>query len=99
MIYCWTKGMKKFISAIEDTIRALIEAERMAGSESALATIIGVSRQLLNHWKLTGQVPYKKGIAISIFTCGKVSLYRLCPEDRDLTERFEKMILEKFNHA
>ena len=88
--------MKNFNSAIEDTIRALIEAERMAGSETSLAAIIKASKQLLNHWKLTGKIPYTRAMEISLFTCGKVSIYRLCPKYRDLTERFEIMTLKKF---
>lgn len=69
--------------------RAIIKAERLVGSETELARIVGVNRQNINYWKsphTCGLLPYDVAIRITMATRGEVTLYELRPDLKYLTD-------------
>jgi hypothetical protein len=80
----------------EISTRAIIKADRLIGSENALAKIIDVNRQNINYWKSShGLPPYDKAVKICVATKGKVTLYELRPDLKSLTDDWIKLILEQ----
>ena len=75
---------------------AIIRAERIFGSATKLAEAIGVTRQRLNYWKQNELLPLEMAIRIFVATYGKVSLFALRP---DLKELMKKMISILFVQA
>jgi DNA-binding transcriptional regulator YdaS (Cro superfamily) len=58
----------------------LLRAERIAGSQSALANGIGVSPQTVNNWIRRGNVPAEYCPRIEAFTNGAVRCEDLRPD-------------------
>jgi DNA-binding transcriptional regulator YdaS (Cro superfamily) len=83
---------------IEISVRALIKATRLFGSEHALAKKLGVSRQSVNHWKMSNKpIPYDKALKIYIATEGRVELDELRPDLKNEIKKGEMLTLKKYN--
>ena len=66
---------------LEKEMRALKRAIAIAGSQSALARIIGVNQQNVNHWLLKGsRVPAEYVIPIERASYGQVKRHELRPD-------------------
>jgi DNA-binding transcriptional regulator YdaS (Cro superfamily) len=81
---------------IQSTV-GIEKAEGWAGSETALAFLIGVRKQKLNHWKLYGLIPCDMAIKICIITKGFVDLTELRPDIELVLKKFNK--LKKYKKA
>jgi DNA-binding transcriptional regulator YdaS (Cro superfamily) len=73
------------------------KAANWAGSETALATLIGVRRQRLNYWKLYGLIPCDVAMKICVITRGYVDLTELRPDIEKVLKKFNK--LKKYKKA
>lgn len=87
--------MRMFKRAIADTIKAIDRASKIVGSEKILAEIVGVSRQLLNYWKLNGKLPCDIAIKIYVATGGQVDMHELFPELNGSIKKFVVLFVKK----
>ena len=87
--------MKEHIEYIKTSTRAIFKAEKIFGSERALATALGVNRQNITYWKFNALLPYDKAMAIYVATDGRVDINELRSDCKDLTKRAELLILKK----
>jgi|GEM_PF-4726531 len=74
---------------------AITKAAKIVGTEMALATKLGVSRQNLNYWK-NASLPCEVAILISLATGGEVSIDELRPDLKPLMKKFKKLIMDDF---
>ncbi len=73
------------------------KAEDWAGSETALAALLGIRRQKLNYWKLYGLIPCDKAMEICAVTKGYVDLLELRPDIRMVLKKFCR--IKKYKRA
>ena len=79
--------MKVPQSYILISTEAILKAERMFGSEKALAKAIGVSRQCLSYWKYNTLLPYDIALLIYVVTKGEVDIDELRPDRKGLINK------------
>ncbi|MCX8016612.1 MAG: helix-turn-helix domain-containing protein [Rhodocyclaceae bacterium] len=60
--------------------RALYQAIRCAGSQTALAQRVGVRPQAVHLWVKKGRVPAARALAVERATAGQVSRHELRPD-------------------
>lgn len=65
------------------------KAVKYFGSQQALANVMGVSPQAVNHWaNREHHLPYVQALKIFVLTEGEVSLDELAPEQKELNALF-----------
>lgn len=60
--------------------RALYQAIRCAGSQTALAHLVGVRPQAVHLWVKKGRVPAARTLAVEHATAGQVTRHELRPD-------------------
>jgi DNA-binding transcriptional regulator YdaS (Cro superfamily) len=63
------------------------EALTFFGNQSRMARALGVTPQAIHQWRLRGQVPIEKALAIEIASNGVISKTKLRPDIFRDTER------------
>jgi len=84
--------MKKLNEVIVRSAKAINKAEKMLGSEKALAKKIGATKQKLDCWKSHALLPHDKIMRTYIATNGAISLNELRP---NLTDTFNYRLFKK----
>ena len=73
------------------------KAEDWAGSETALALLMGERKQKINYWKLYGLIPFDMAMKMSVITKGYVDLIELRPDVGVILKKYNK--LKKYKKA
>jgi len=88
--------MKIAYGVMAHSVIGIRKAEKMFGSEKALAEKIGVDRQRLSYWKTVTLIPYEFAVEIFMVTGGKVTLDELRVDRKKTNDAIRAIYFEEF---